>query len=94
MAPFVARFAGGKALMWAKIRRSGVRTKFIFGSDLVEWDTDGAVFRFLEEALRDGEYVLAPEAEVVGNGLEKLQEGMDLVRAEGARGKKVVVSLE
>lgn len=30
------------------------------------------VFRFLEDALREAEYVTSPELMVVGNGLDKI----------------------
>ncbi|CAM1507147.1 Fc.00g067880.m01.CDS01 [Cosmosporella sp. VM-42] len=93
MVPFMAGFLWGKVTMWFKITRTGVATKFIFGSDLVEWDTDGMVFRFLEEALKEGEYVTVPEPKIVGKGLEKIQEGLDMAKA-GVKGVKVVVSLD
>ncbi|KAK7421082.1 hypothetical protein QQX98_002440 [Neonectria punicea] len=92
--PFVVRFLWGKLAMQYKVWRSGVGCKFIFGSDLVEWDAkDGMVFRFLEDALREGEYVTMPEAMIVGNGLDRIQEGLDVIR-EGVSSKKVVVTLE
>ncbi|KPM36103.1 hypothetical protein AK830_g10462 [Neonectria ditissima] len=94
MVPFVVRFLCGKLAMRYKVWRSGVGCRFIFGSDLVEWDAkDGTVFRFLEDALREGEYITAPEAMVVGNGLGKIQQGLDIIR-EGVSSRKVVVTLE
>lgn len=91
--PFLVKFLWIKLAVWFKIKRSGVRSKFIFGSDLVEWDADGTVFRYLEEALRRGEYTTTPEALVVGNGLEKIQEGLNIM-LKGVSAKKVVVTLE
>ena len=93
MVPFLAQFLWGKLAIWFQLKRTGVASKFIFGSDLVEWDTEGMVFRFLEEALKEGEYATVPEAKVIGKGLEKIQEGLETVRGV-VKGVKIVVSLE
>lgn len=94
MIPFVAKFMWLSVTMRFKIWRSGVGSKFIFGSDLVEWDAkDAMVFRFLEDSLREQEYVTSPEPMVLGNGLEKIQDGMDTI-LKGVTMKKVVVTLE
>lgn len=93
MVPFLAKFFWMKFVTWIKIMRSGVGTKFIWGSDVVEWDAEGMLFGYLEDALRRGEYTAAPEAMVIGNGLEKIQDGLNVIR-EGVSSKKVVVTLK
>lgn len=47
------------------------------------------MFGFLEQALREGEYVTTPETMVTGNYLDNIQ-GWDVVLL-GVSGKKVVV---
>ena len=48
---------------------------------------------FLPKALLEKSYVAAPEPEIVGNGLESIQEGY-LRQEKGMSAKKVVVSLQ
>ncbi|KAF7542667.1 hypothetical protein G7Z17_g11377 [Cylindrodendrum hubeiense] len=92
--PFITKFLWSRLAMQVKIWRSGVGCKFIFGSDIVEWDAkERMVFRYLEDALREAEYATCPEPMIVGNGLDKIQEGLDIIRA-GVSSKKVVVTLE
>ncbi|KAK3322907.1 zinc-binding oxidoreductase [Apodospora peruviana] len=74
---------------------TGVATKFVDCGDLHE--AEGAVAKhvwteFMPKALASGQFVPAPEPMVVGHGLEKVQEGMDIV-AKGVSKAKVVVSL-
>lgn len=53
----------------------------------------GAVFHdYLPGALADGSFLPVPEAQVVGEGLESLQEAMDVLKA-GVSAKKIVVTL-
>jgi len=47
---------------------------------------------FLPEALASGKFKPAPDADVIGKGLEHIQEGLDKNKA-GVSAKKVVVSL-
>lgn len=72
---------------------SGVGSKFIFGSDLKDNEVGPAIWTdFLPRALSNGVYVAAPDAEVVGKGLESIQDGLDLL-TKGASAKKYVISL-
>ena len=76
-----------------KARVRGVGMKFIFGTDLMVNEVGKVVYNdFLPVALEKGGFVAAPEAEVVGKGLECVQEGMDRSK-RGVSAKKVVVSL-
>ena len=51
-----------------------------------------AVFEFLTEALKSGQFQPMPKADVIGKGLEYLQEGLDKNK-KGVSASKVVISL-
>ncbi|KAJ9139116.1 Polyketide synthase, enoylreductase [Pleurostoma richardsiae] len=73
----------------------GVRSRFVDCKELHEEDSvvSKLVFDdFLPRALVEGQFVPAPEPLVVGEGLDKIQEAMD-VQQKGVSAKKVVVSL-
>lgn len=75
----------------SKVKR--VDTKFIFGSDLMANEVSRAIYEdYLPAALAEGKYIAAPEPQVVGKGLEYIQEALD-VNKRGVSAKKVVVSL-
>lgn len=77
---------------WISCRRSGVRSKFIWGSSMAYNDISKALFgEFLPQALAKGKYVAAPESQVVGHGLEFIQEALELQKT--ARARKMVVAL-
>jgi hypothetical protein len=73
---------------------TGVEAKFILLDDLV--DPKSVVARiyteFLPQALGQGQFLPAPPPQVVGKGLNKIQEALDLQR-KGVSGKKLVVTL-
>ncbi|KAI9172092.1 Dehydrogenase azaJ [Paramyrothecium foliicola] len=94
MVAFVFRFFAAKVAIWLKLKLRGVRSKFIWGSDVVEWDKkDRMLFGYLEEALAAGTFKPSPEPMVIGHGLEDIQKGLDEV-LKGVAAKKLVVSLE
>lgn len=75
----------------SKVQRVG--TKFIFGSDLMANEVSRAIYEdYLPAALAEGKYIAAPEPQVVGKGLEYIQEALDLNK-KGVSAKKVVVTL-
>ncbi|KAI9810550.1 MAG: hypothetical protein M1827_006223 [Pycnora praestabilis] len=75
----------------SKLKR--VQTKFIFGSDLMVNEVGKIIYEdFLPEALAEGKYVAAPDPLVVGQGLECIQEALDVL-SKGMSAKKAVVSL-
>lgn len=75
----------------AKAKR--VKTKFVFGSDLMENEVGPMVWvDFLPKALAAGQYARAPEPLVAGSGLESIQDALNM-QAKGVSAKKVVVSL-
>ena len=79
--------------MMVKSKMKRVDTKFIFGSDLMANEVGGAIYEdFLPAALANGEFIAAPEPQVVGKGLEHVQEAMDM-NQKGVSAKKLVVSL-
>jgi NADPH:quinone reductase-like Zn-dependent oxidoreductase len=71
----------------------GVSSKFVWGSDLKKSEVGPAIFsNYLTKALETGNYISAPEPEVIGQGLENVQKGIDTVR-NGVSAKKIVVTL-
>lgn len=65
----------------------------IFAATIADNGVGEAVFvDFLSQALAEGRYKPAPQAEVVGNGLESLQKATDILR-KGVSAKKLVISL-
>ncbi|RLL96757.1 hypothetical protein CFD26_106061 [Aspergillus turcosus] len=78
---------------WSRLT-TGVEAKFILLDGLV--DPSSVVARiymeFLPQALEKRQFVPAPPPHVVGRGLNKIQEALDLQR-KGVSGKKLVVML-
>lgn len=86
-------------LLWAsasvglKSRAKRIRTKFIGGDALANNELGKVIYEnFLPRALAEGRYVAAPDALVVGEGLECVQTAFDIQR-RGVSARKVVVSL-
>lgn len=72
---------------------AGIGMKQVFAISIRNNDVGKAIWEdYLPEALRAGTFVPFPEPTVVGNGLENVQKGIDLLR-EGVSARKVVVSL-
>jgi NADPH:quinone reductase-like Zn-dependent oxidoreductase len=73
----------------------GAQVSFIDIRDAA--NPDGHIARiwkyFLPRALAEGNFVALPQALVVGKGLEKIQEAMDL-QMQGVSAKKIVVALD
>lgn len=81
------------ASMSVKSRVNRVGTKFIFGTELMANEVSRAIYEdYLPAALAKGKYIAAPEPQVVGKGLDCVQEAMDMSK-RGVSAKKVVVSL-
>ncbi|CEI39864.1 hypothetical protein FVEN_g2142 [Fusarium venenatum] len=92
MIPFVAKYFWMAGTDRLKVASSGVQSKFVFGTDIIEWDAEGKMASFLSEALELGEYELSSEAQVLEGGLDKIAQGLDMVRG-GTGGKKIVVKI-
>jgi hypothetical protein len=70
-----------------------VRTKFIWGSDLIANEVGPMIFEaFLPAALAEGRFVAAPSATVVGTGLAQIPEALERQR-RGVSAAKLVVTL-
>lgn len=90
---FVAKYLVSSASLALKARMRGVTLKLIWGTDLRNSEVGPAIFRdFLPAALSQGEYVIAPSAEVVGDGLAAIEGGLERLR-EGVSLKKLVVTI-
>ncbi|TVY15016.1 Dehydrogenase azaJ [Lachnellula arida] len=91
--PFVFGVASEIVSGTIRSRMKGVGTKFVNGGDLVGKEVGKAIYEdFLPEALGAGTFVPAPDPFVVGKGLERVQEAMDISK-KGVSAKKVVVTL-
>ena len=88
----VAYFISWNVRWWIKTKVRGVGSKFVFGSSMAYNDISKALFeRYLPDALAKGRFVAAPESQVVGHGLEKVQDAFDEQKSVSA--KKIVVTL-
>ncbi|KAI4181041.1 MAG: hypothetical protein L6R41_006853 [Letrouitia leprolyta] len=93
MLGLVFSFVWSNVSTWFMSKRKGVATKFIFGSDLMANEVSRIIYQdFLPSALANGKYRAAPEPQVVGKGLEHVQEALD-ANMKGVSARKVVVSL-
>ena len=94
MIGFVAGYLKDSASLWMKSKIRGVETKFFWGSLLSQIELGNAIFKdFLPLALAEGKFIPAPPAEVVGNGVESLQQALAKMR-NGVSAKKLVITLE
>ncbi|KAK9424067.1 putative zinc-binding oxidoreductase protein [Seiridium unicorne] len=72
----------------------GVEAKTVWGGSLKDNEVGPIIFdEFLPAALAKGTYKAVPEPEVVGNGLEHVQDGWDKLKQGGISAKKLVVTL-
>jgi NADPH:quinone reductase-like Zn-dependent oxidoreductase len=93
LVPAIARMVGGNITLTLKARRRGVRTKFIWGSDLIANEVGPLIFEaFLPTALAQGRFVAAPSPTVVGTGLAQIPEALERQRL-GVSATKLVVTL-
>lgn len=71
----------------------GVKSVYTWGGTLSGNSLGKEIYNdYLSPALSQGSFIPAPEPQVVGNGLEDLQNAMN-VQAEGVSGKKLIVLL-
>ncbi|OSS47450.1 hypothetical protein B5807_07219 [Epicoccum nigrum] len=88
----IFHMATGMSSIFARSRIHGIKTSIIWGS-VAHSPVGNAVYRdYLPKALADGTFKAAPEPEIVGQGLEVIQEALS-VQKRGVSAKKVVVSL-
>lgn len=93
MVPFGLHMGTNMISLWFRAKQKGVRSKFIWGSDLMANELGDAIYKdFLPSALAETRFVPAPEPMVVGTGLEHVQKAMD-INKKGVSAKKVVILL-
>jgi len=62
-------------------------------TEIIGNEVESEIFvKYLPKALSQGEFVCAPEPQVVGKGLEYVQEAFDIL-GEGVSAKKIVLTL-
>ncbi len=89
----MTRLGASTALTQLTARRHGISARFVWGSTLMTNEVGRMLWHdHLPRALADGTHRPAPEAEVVGEGLESIQTALDRLRA-GVSAKKLVVVL-
>ncbi|OQE20363.1 hypothetical protein PENSTE_c013G01584 [Penicillium steckii] len=91
---FVISMVGDLIKSSIRQRRTGIEAKFIMLDDLVDSESVVAqVYQnYLPSALEARRFVPAPPPQVVGHGLEKIQEALEIQRL-GVSGRKLVVTL-
>jgi len=90
---FLVGILGTKASGSVSARMNGVSSKMVFGSDLMANEVGKAIYQdYLPEALEQSLFIPAPEPQVVGKGLQYVQEAMDMSK-KGVSAKKLVVTL-
>lgn len=75
-----------------KSKLRGIKTSLVWGSVAHSPVADAVYCEFLPEALANGKFRATPEALAVGEGLEMIQEALD-IQKKGVSAKKIVVSL-
>ena len=89
----VRKFLWFSASMWFKTKVGNIRTRFIFGSSLINNEVSTVVYEdFLPRALASKQFIAAPPARVVGHGLASIQAALELQKS-GVSAQKLVVTL-
>ncbi|KAG9846678.1 oxidoreductase, partial [Aureobasidium melanogenum] len=96
-AELFARVEGNKFFTTTVLLPEDIPANFkhnrVFATTITDNGIGEAIFAdFLTPALSEGKFKSAPQAEVVGTGLESLQKGVDILRT-GVSAKKLIVSL-
>jgi NADPH:quinone reductase-like Zn-dependent oxidoreductase len=87
------KLAARYVVLQIRSRVHGVRTRFVWGSRLMEDDVGPMLWeRFLPAALADGSYTPTPAPQIVGIGLEHVQTALDLLDL-GVSARKLVVTI-
>jgi NADPH:quinone reductase-like Zn-dependent oxidoreductase len=89
----VISFLSWNTKMTIKGLLKGVGWKFVFATTIVENGLGKVLYgEVLPTLLASGKFVPSPEPQVVGSGLEKVQEAMDMQK-KGVSARKLVVTL-
>jgi len=79
--------------IFIKSKLRSTRTTFFVADEIVGTEIESEIFaNYLPNALTKGEFACVPEPQVIGKGLEHVQEGFDVL-GKGVSAKKMVVSL-
>jgi D-arabinose 1-dehydrogenase-like Zn-dependent alcohol dehydrogenase len=93
LVPAIARMVAGNITLTLKAKWKGVRTKFIWGSDLIANEVGPMIFEaFLPAARAESRFVAAPSPTVVGTGLAQIPAALERQR-RGVSAAKLVVTL-
>jgi NADPH:quinone reductase-like Zn-dependent oxidoreductase len=93
LAPAIVRMVAGNITLTVKAKGKGVRTQFIWGSDLIANAVGPMIFEtFLPTALAEARFVAAPGPTVVGSGLAQIPVALERQR-QGVSATKLVVTL-
>ena len=93
LVPILARMVALNVTLVIKALLRGIKLNFIWGSSLKENEVSKLIYAdFLPKALADGAYVAAPQALVVGHGLECIPAAVE-AQKKGVSARKVVVTL-
>jgi NADPH:quinone reductase-like Zn-dependent oxidoreductase len=88
----VAHYMSWSVQWWLKCRVHGVKSNLVWGASPANTGICKAVFgEYLPQALEKGVFVPAPEAQVFGHGLERIQGAFEAQKK--VSGKKLVISL-
>lgn len=91
--PALTRMIIGNLTLATRARRNDVRTKFVWGGAPVDNEVGPLIFEhFLPDALAQGRFVPAPDARVVGQGLNSIPRALEQQRL-GVSAQKLVVTL-
>ena len=81
------------AKMMTRARLLGIRAKFIWGASLRDNAVGPMLWTdFLPAALRDGTYLPAPASQIVGDGLDQVQNALNIL-GKGVSARKLVIRL-
>lgn len=96
--------AGPPARVWAfmsfscrmvfKKTFAGVRSNYVWAATIEENEVSKVIFGdYLPQALAKGQYICAPQPEIIGADLSVIQSGLDTLKKGGVSAKKLVVRL-
>ncbi len=89
----ITRLVRSNVVLQVRCRMRGIRASSVWGSTLMNNEVGPMLWEnFLPAALAEGRYSAAPEPQVVGSGLEDLQQALDTLH-RGVSARKLVVSL-
>lgn len=87
----MVKFVSSMASLQIIARSRHIKTKMIYGTTLKNNEVSRLIYEdYLPNALAQGSYVAAPEAHVIGEGLNFIQIGLDAQR-KGVSAKKIVI---